>query len=173
MIKYGKAPFLECSSRGDKRFSAFYARVLHNGRIDSIESHYQAAKVFDDGSTGLSWREAKGRHPINCAFVAYLYGKLWDRYIADNPVLLLTLKDATGLSDIFGKQGCCCQATELWRIRNHYHSLSELTAEATGGYIIYPDMVEQINQEIATLEQCQTQNPTKTVERSTPPKPTL
>ena len=27
MIKIGEAPFLECSSKGDKRFSAFYARI--------------------------------------------------------------------------------------------------------------------------------------------------
>ena len=52
MIKHGTAPFWECSSKGDKRFSAFYARV--DGR--SIEEQYQAAKIFEDGSTGLTWR---------------------------------------------------------------------------------------------------------------------
>lgn len=132
MIKHGEAPFLECSSKGDKRFSAFYARVELNGKTDSIENHYQAAKVFADGTTGLSWREAKGKHPINYAFVAYLYARLWDRYIAEHPVLLLTLKAATGLSDIFGQPGRCCQAIELWRIRNC--SLSELVSEQWSHY---------------------------------------
>lgn len=73
MAKYGKAPYIECSSKGDKRFSAFYARV--NGK--SIEEQYQSAKVFHDGSTGLHWRKAKGRKPVNNGYVAALYERLW------------------------------------------------------------------------------------------------
>lgn len=114
MIKYGSAPYLECSSKGDKRFSAFYARV--GGK--SIEEHFQASKIMEDGRTGLSWREAKGKRAVNQAECAELYSRLWDEYIAEHPELLLILKRATGLSDIFGQQGHCCQATELWRIRN-------------------------------------------------------
>src|SRR5271157_4470735 len=118
MIRHGEAPFLECSSKGDKRFSAFYARVEHNGRTDSIERHYQAAKVFDDGTTGLDWREAKGRPPVNYEYVAALYSRLWDQYINEHPDLLQVLKGASGLSEIFGQPGRgACQATELWRIR--------------------------------------------------------
>ena len=114
MIRHGIAPFLECSSRGDKRFSAFYARV--NGK--SIEEQYQAAKRFADGSTGLGWREAKGKQAINQSEVATLYSQLWDAYIEQHPELLSVLKSATGLSDMFGQPGHVCQATELWRIRN-------------------------------------------------------
>ena len=112
-IAHGRAPFLACSSRGDKRFSAFYARV--GGR--SIEEQYQAAKVFENGATGLTWRQAKGRKPVNTEFCRRLYSRLWDRYIKENPELLEILRAATGLSDIFGQIGHCCQATELWRIR--------------------------------------------------------
>jgi len=113
MIRYGVAPFLECSSRGDRRFSAFYATV--NGQ--SIETQYQAAKVFADGSTGLSWRQAKGRRAVNAAACAALYSQLWDEYIAARPELLEILQRASGVSDVFGQPGHCCQATELWRIR--------------------------------------------------------
>lgn len=113
MIRHGCAPFLECSTRGDQRFSAFVARV--DGC--SIEAAYQAAKVFADGSTGLSWREAKGRRPENPEQVRVLYAALWDRYIAEHPHLLDVLLSASGLSDMFGKPGGVCQATELWRIR--------------------------------------------------------
>jgi hypothetical protein len=113
MIRHGVAPFLECSSRGDKRFSAFFARV--GGA--SIEAMYQAAKIFADGSTGLTWREAKGRAAINQVEVAALYSYLWNKYIAEHPELLTVLQQASGLSDIFGQPGRCCQATELWRIR--------------------------------------------------------
>jgi hypothetical protein len=114
MIRHGVAPFLECSSKGDKRLSAFYAVI--EGK--SIETRYQAAKVFSDGTTGLDWRLTKGKQAVNQEYVRQLYSALWDRYIRDNPALLEVLKAATGLSDIFGQPGRACQATELWRIRN-------------------------------------------------------
>lgn len=113
MIKHGKPPYLECSSKGDKRFSAFYAQV--GGQ--SIEQRYQAAKVFEDGSTGLSWREAKGRVAVNADEVRKLYDELWERYIYFHPELLDALIDASGLSDQFGQPGHACQATSLWAIR--------------------------------------------------------
>ena len=114
MIRHGTAPFLECSTKGDKRFSAFYARVNGN----SIENIYQAAKIFSNGSTGLGWKRAKGRSPINHEEVSKLYSSLWDSYIESNPDLLIILRESSGVSDIFGQKGHCCQATELWRIRN-------------------------------------------------------
>jgi hypothetical protein len=116
MIKHGRAPYLECSSRGDKRFSPFFAYV--DGV--SIETAYQAAKVFDDGTTGLGWREAKGRKPINQAECSALYSKLWTHYLSMHPELMPVLVEATGLSDMFGQHGAPCQATELWRIRTEY-----------------------------------------------------
>ena len=116
VIWHGEPPFLECSSLGDRRFSAFYARV--NGR--SIEEQYQAAKQFEDGSTGLGWREAKGRRPQNDAEVRQLYSALWDQYIRENEHLVDVLLVQTGLADSYGRAGSVCQATELWRIRNDY-----------------------------------------------------
>lgn len=113
-MRYGKSPFLECSSRGDKRFSPFYAIV--NG--ESIENQYQAAKIFDDGSTGLSWKEAKNRKAINAKECSLLYERLWRQYIFEHPDLLIVLKNATGLSDMFAKKGCNNQAEVLWKIRN-------------------------------------------------------
>lgn len=117
MIKHGTAPYLECSSRGDKRLSAFYARVKKFGNR-SIEDLYQASKVFENGETNLSWRQAKGRKAVNQEECAIIYSLLWDQYIEENPELLVILKNASGLSDMFGQPGHCCQATELWRIRN-------------------------------------------------------
>lgn len=117
MIAHGTPPYLECSSAGDRRFSAFYAKV--DGR--SIEAQYQAFKVFRTRhgfQTGLSWREAKGRHAVNMEDCAKLYALLWDQYIAEHPELLEVLRAASGLSDKYGQVGHVCQATELWRIRN-------------------------------------------------------
>jgi hypothetical protein len=124
MIKHGQPPYLECSSAGDRRFSAFYARLRAYGN-KSIEEIYQAAKVFEDGTTGLNWREAKGRQPVNAAQCAQLYASLWDTYIREQPQLIPVLTAASGISDKFGRPGRQCQATELWRIseRERAHAL--------------------------------------------------
>jgi hypothetical protein len=121
MIRHGVPPYLECSSAGDQRFSAFFARIRARRRW-TIERIYQGAKKFrgdgDEIITGLSPREAKGFRPLNGPEVRALYAQLWDEYIAENPDLIPVLVSATGLSDRFGKAGGVCQATELWRIRN-------------------------------------------------------
>jgi hypothetical protein len=122
MISHGQKPFLECSTAGDRRFSAMVARVSSRGNR-CIEDIYQAAKVFSDGSTGLTRRMAKGRLPVNIDEVRDLYSTLWDEYLAENPALLDVLAAATGLSDRFGQKGHACQATELWRIRSVYLGL--------------------------------------------------
>lgn len=113
-MQYGEPPFLECSSKGDKRFSAFY--VIVNGK--SIEEQYQAAKIFEDGSTGLHWKDAKGRRAVNAKECAELYENLWRQYISENPELLNVLKRASGLSDKFATKGSTNQAQILWKIRN-------------------------------------------------------
>src|SRR5262245_50404355 len=121
MVRHGEAPFLECSSRGDKRFSAFYARVKSRGN-KTIEELYQSAKVFKVGGREFkpqNWRNARGNTPINLAEVRALYAKLWDEYVEENPHLLQVICAATGLSDMFGSGDSACQATELWRIRNN------------------------------------------------------
>lgn len=116
MIKCGSPPFLECSSAGDKRFSAFYARPSSLGG-KSIEEAYQAMKVLPDGRTGLSWREAKGRAPVNREECIAAYDKWWLEWITQEN-LLSALQEVSGLSDKFGKPGHVCQADTLWRIRN-------------------------------------------------------
>ncbi len=117
MIKCGTEPFLECSSKGDKRFSAFHARIIkRNNR--SIEELYQAAKVFEDETYNKHWRDAKGQIPVNIDEVRAFYSKLWDEYIDENPNLVDELLKYEGTSDIFGQEGRACQAIELFRIRN-------------------------------------------------------
>lgn len=118
MIKHGKPPYLECSSKGDKRFSAFYARIIAKDN-KSIEELYQAAKVFEDGSTNLSWKEAKGRKAVNQEYLSKYYDNLWIEYILENKHLAKVLVNYSGLSDIFGQAGHNCQATTLWKIREY------------------------------------------------------
>lgn len=54
MIKHGEPPYLECSSKGDKRFSAFYARLKSKDNRP-IEDLYQSHKFFGDKLPKLSW----------------------------------------------------------------------------------------------------------------------
>lgn len=115
MVRHGFEPLLECSSKGDKRFSAFYAR-LKKYNDKSIEEIYQASKVFEDGSTGLLPKQAKGRIAVNMDEVRELYESLWDIYFEENPELLNIISNYNGFSDIFGQERHACQATSIYRI---------------------------------------------------------
>ncbi len=89
----------ECSSKGDKRFSAFYAK-LDDGR--SIEEHYQCdVKGYDVG--GTNWRLGKGRKPIRNVDLWEEYKKLWVKYFELNPSLITVLKalNKTVFTDMF------------------------------------------------------------------------
>lgn len=114
MVTHGQPPYLECSSTGDKRFSAFYARPKSlNGR--SIEWAYQSMKVLPDGRTGIG-HEAKGFRAVNQRECNEAYARWWREWVREQG-LLPVLQAATGLSDIFGRPGRTCQATTLWKIR--------------------------------------------------------
>ncbi|EKD89619.1 MAG: hypothetical protein ACD_33C00030G0005 [uncultured bacterium] len=123
MIRHGNPPYLECSSKGDKRFSAFYAKIRKYNFL-SIERLYQSSKKFD--TTYSNWKLAKGKKAINQEEVTKLYSLLWDEYINENPELKDILINSSGLQDIFGQEGHCCQATELWRIRNQLMNTENL-----------------------------------------------
>jgi hypothetical protein len=81
----------------------------------SIEELYQGAKVFEDGSTGLSPREAKGKKAVNMDYCAQLYDELWFKYLDENPELVEVLRKYKGYSDMFGRPGCQCQALSIYK----------------------------------------------------------
>jgi hypothetical protein len=122
MLTFGQPPFLECSSKGDKRFSAFYARIKRRGNR-SIEELYQSYKLFENDVSGLSPKEAKGRHPINMDDCRVFYTILWNEYFKENPDLLSMVRTHSGFSDIFGQAGHVCQAAEIYHIAVHGISL--------------------------------------------------
>lgn len=119
MLSFGTEPILECSSKGDKRFSAFYARIKSRGN-KSIEELYQAHKRFSDGSYGLSIQEAKGRACINIQDCHDFYTRLWIEYLKENKDLILVLNKYNGYSDIFGQAGHCCQAEVIFKRMQKY-----------------------------------------------------
>ena len=80
----------ECSSAGDKRFSAFYAR-LPDGR--TIEDHYQV-----DVKGYNSIKDGKGKPPLNNLTkdeLWLLYKNLWVMWACMNKDVLEELREAT------------------------------------------------------------------------------
>lgn len=108
---------LECSSRGDRRFSALYAKVEVCGRLATIEEHYQLAKRFPWAPR--SWREAKGKRPTHleiygrCFPVSYLtawYAYLWLKYLDEHPELVDFARGFDVFRDSFARPGANSQA---------------------------------------------------------------
>lgn len=87
-VRWARSGGYECSSAGDKRFSAFYAK-LEDGR--TIEAHYQCdVKGYQPG--GTDWRLGKGKPPIREVDLWAEYLALWRRWAALNPDLLKELR---------------------------------------------------------------------------------
>lgn len=94
----------EVSSVGDKRFSAFFAR-MHDGR--SLECHYHCdVKGYDPG--GTNWKLGKGKPPLDLSIDLWgAYLNLWEIWASDNYFLMLELAERSSvyndrvLSDCF------------------------------------------------------------------------
>lgn len=122
-LSYGTPEiFLEASSKGFQRLSAFFAYV--NGQ--SIEITFQSNKKIDGRyvkDMGFPNKQelfkfAKGKPYENRDECRALYSRLWDEYIQRQKDLQDVLRNVTGIGDLFGRPGSVCQATELWRIRH-------------------------------------------------------
>lgn len=88
MYTWSRTRGYEVSSRGDKRFSAFFAR-LSDGR--SIEEHYQCdVKGYDPG--GRNWRLGKGKKPLRSVDLWQEYLSLWKQWASLNPSLIAELR---------------------------------------------------------------------------------
>lgn len=124
---------LECSSKGDKRFSAFYAKVNILGTFQSIEQHYQYAKIFyiedqhgdiklesftdikkikqlqRQGNAPVRFRVGKYDYPIE--YLTMYYKLLWLTYLDKHPELVRYASQFDEFTDMFrGKNTVNCQA---------------------------------------------------------------
>lgn len=113
----------ECSSRGDRRFSALGAR-MPDGR--SIEEHYQCdVKGYEPG--GTNWRLGKGQPALNPHLDLWKeYLALWQAWAAAHPALIEQLAELARqhdsvLTDMFASTPIN-QARALAEILNHYHA---------------------------------------------------
>lgn len=155
MLRRGKAPYLECSSKGSKVFSAFYARIRGLGNR-TIEEIYQGYKIFDsyDASgkpievTGLSVGAAKGKKPKNIGDCRAMYNKLWRLYMQENEDLWPFLERQTGLCDRFGQEGHACQADSLWILLCEYRMTNKVCSKC------HETSLANTPEEVTTCEPC-------------------
>lgn len=122
---------LECSSKGDQRFSAFYAKVRILSEEKTIEKWYQEAKRFNNERVVNADRN-KGRCPdyivinienqeikLDTMYLSSWYKFLWIMYFVENRVnqyfeYILTFDD---YNDMFkGKNTVNCQADVIREI---------------------------------------------------------
>lgn len=111
----------ECSSKGDKRFSAFCA-VMPDGR--TIEQHYQCdVKGYQPG--GTNWRLGKGKPPLDSSKDMWAeYLALWEQWAMNHPDLMDELAQGAiqkgrVLSDMFATTPVN-QARALAELLNKY-----------------------------------------------------
>jgi hypothetical protein len=118
---------LECSSKGDKRFSAFYAQVEVFDVVDSIENHYQLSKRFGNDIKPRHWKECKGRKPshfmigrhrYDLSLFSLWYKSLWLKYFEQNPDLLVYIGQFDEFNDMFKGKSLNCQADVIRDIAN-------------------------------------------------------
>lgn len=105
---------LECSSKGDKRFSAFYAKVTVNGKLNSIENHYQNCKLTNDLVSCMKGQKVDliyiNGKKLNPKFLTPFYKLLWVKYLDQNPDLVAYAKQFDTFSDMFRGKSINCQA---------------------------------------------------------------
>ena len=112
----------ECSSKGDRRFSAFNA-LMPDGR--SIELHYQCdIKGYDPG--GYNWKLGKGKPPLDPTKDLWAeYFALWEQWALAHPDHMyelgeVALREHNGvISDMFAWTPIS-QARALAELLNKY-----------------------------------------------------
>lgn len=130
---------LECSSVGDKRFSAFYADIQIGGINDCIEVFYQLSKRVPGVEAipldatyeqkKLYMKSVKGRRDISHIEVygekldkqllTSWYNYLWYLYFAHNPDLLYYVNLFQFFTDKFGGKSINSQSTVMSECRTH------------------------------------------------------
>ncbi|MED0738794.1 DUF6977 family protein [Aneurinibacillus thermoaerophilus] len=125
---------LECSSAGDKRFSAFYASVNAFGKNASIEEHYQLSKRFGE-RVPRTIKEAKGKKPTHIElngksypleFLSQWYKLLWLKYLDCHPDLVKYASQFDIFTDKFRGKAVNCQADVIKQyVKNGRDSLLE------------------------------------------------
>lgn len=92
---------LECSEKGDKRFSANHAMLSANGKRQTIAEHYEFAKRFK-GEAPSTVAEAQGKEcdyfvvqfmTVDKEHLSKWYSLLWLWYLDSNPHLVAEISN--------------------------------------------------------------------------------
>lgn len=112
---------LECSSKGDKRFSAVCVKIEIDGKLRTIEEHYQCSKLFRHKGKVVRFNDAKrvmqvGRYKkdeyqlvgfqindqsFDLEELSSWYAYLWVQYLDANPKLVKELNKYDEFTDCF------------------------------------------------------------------------
>ena len=147
---------LQCHSRGDTRFSPFFARVTAFGQTSSIEHFYQSSKVFEGEVRARDWRHAKDcqrrglrrvgwqigplRLPVRPNadgtsftlddFGIQFYVSLWLKHLLANPDLVAYASAFDEFEDPFRGRVPFCQADVIRQaVREGVESLRPMSSE--------------------------------------------
>ena len=143
---------LYCDSRGDKRFSALYAKVNLNGIIDSIENHYQNCKRDELGNIPgkgkpVSYMVYKDKK-LPASKLSDFYKYLWKLYFIENPDLLEYASKFDEFIDRFKGKAINCQADVIKELVLEYIKNTQDTR------IIDKDIMESKNSLILHQVNC-------------------
>lgn len=174
---------LECSSKGDKRFSAMYATVEYADVNDTIENHYQSSKRFlvNGEYIQLSPQEAKGKKVDACCVFDELYTPelltafykwLWLKYLTDNKELLEYAKTFDDYNDMFKGKAINCQADVIREICNDIESVKAYTQAITDLEDKYIGFVSEPSDNICYSKQQHIASADKEVIEIVEPSPT-
>jgi hypothetical protein len=124
---------LECSSRGDKRFSALYAQVTIFGETKTIEKHYQEAKRGARGNVPGKGQPVdhiilKGKR-LESRFLTPWYNFLWGIYLDTHPELVEYARQFDDYKDMFRGRAVNCQADSIRMYVRDREELFASTAE--------------------------------------------
>lgn len=96
---------LQCHSKGDKRFSAMYAKITIDKKTDTIENFYQNSKRDKDGKSvkkgqPVAFMEFRGVK-LPSYFLSDFYDLLWIQYFIENKDLYDYARTFDDYKDIF------------------------------------------------------------------------
>lgn len=134
---------LECSIRGDRRFSSLFAKVAINGKERSIEEWFQDAKRTADGK-----KAGKGK-PFDYIVdpftgdklpgkeAQWMYRGLWITYFAKNPELVEYAEQFDEFTNCFNKYRDPESAADLPREPGQFNltRLESSVEEVVGAYV--------------------------------------
>lgn len=134
---------LECSIRGDRRFSSLFAKVTINGKERSIEEWFQDAKRTADGK-----KAGKGKpfdyivdpftgDKLPGSEAQWMYRGLWITYFAKNPELVKYAEQFDEFTNCFNKYRNPESEEDLPRGRGQFNltRLESSVEEVIGAYV--------------------------------------